>query len=199
MRLVLFCRFEVAVKRATDPNAKEEMLHEAKTMARLTKNRNIVNLQGICIHQNQTYLILEYCALGSVESYLRKHAGRYMDCIKNQDYEFLFQCCIQVIEGMLFLIDREIIHGDLAARNVLITSNKTIKVADFGLSHRLYLQQDFCKSPKTKDVPFLYSAIEVVSGEMTILECSDIWSFAVYMWEVFGLCRAIPYSSRING
>ena len=126
------------MKVATEQDAKDEMLHEAKAMIRLTKHRNIVNIQGVSVHQNQTYLLLEYCSLGSVESYLQKHADHFIQCLKNQDYEFILKCCTEVAEGMIFLVQKGIIHGDLAARNVLITSYYLIKVADFGLSSRLY-------------------------------------------------------------
>ena len=202
--LVQFHRFDVAIKIATDEDAKDEMLHEAKSMARLSKHKHIVNLQGICLHQNETYLILEFCSLGSVESYLQKHYGHYSQCLKDRDYYFMLKCCLEVIEGMQFLVAKGITHGDLAARNVLITHDATIKLADFGLSHRMYLEQDSRKSflrkgPKTKMVPFRYSAYEVVTGKNVILEKSDVWSCAVYMWEVFQLGSSVPYFSLVNG
>ena len=41
---------------------------------------------------------------------------------------------IQVANGMEFLVARNIYHGDLAARNVLIGENLITKVADLGLA-----------------------------------------------------------------
>ena len=39
---------------------------------------------------------------------------------------------------MDFLTERHIYHGDLAARNVLLTETLDAKITDFGLSKRMY-------------------------------------------------------------
>ena len=79
------------------------MLHEAKTMARIIRNDHVVNLQGVSEHQ-------AFCALGSVEGYLQKHANlHYRQCVARNDYEFLLRCCSQVTAGMEFLTQKKII------------------------------------------------------------------------------------------
>ena len=83
-------RFQVAIKVAIDKKSKDEMLHEAKNMARIAKNEHIVNLQGIALHKKKIYLLLEYCANGSVNTYLKKHAIYFQQRVQeNSDYEFL--------------------------------------------------------------------------------------------------------------
>ena len=39
---------------------------------------------------------------------------------------------------MHFLFSKHIYHGDLAARNILLTDELDAKISDFGLSKRLY-------------------------------------------------------------
>ena len=65
--------------------------------------------------------------------------------------------CHDVACGMHYLSSRRIVHRDVAARNVLLDSTKTCKVADFGLSAALSMTaaQDAdvytaeCKQPAT--------------------------------------------------
>jgi tRNA A-37 threonylcarbamoyl transferase component Bud32 len=41
-----------------------------------------------------------------------------------------------------------VLHGDLAARNILLSNHNVIKVADFGLSRQLYRDENYMKSSR---------------------------------------------------
>ena len=66
-----FSRFEVAIKEAIVANARYELLEEAKAMIRVSKHDHIVNLQGICDGNDSVYLLLEFCALGPIDDFLK--------------------------------------------------------------------------------------------------------------------------------
>jgi serine/threonine protein kinase len=91
---------------------------------------------------------------------------------------------------MEFLGQRNIYHGDLAARNILLTENLVAKVADFGLSKRLYSSLYSSLGDEAR-LPIKWLALEtLVAGKASIK--SDIWSYGVLMWEIFELGRE-PY------
>ena len=91
---------------------------------------------------------------------------------------------------MDFLSERNIYHGDLAARNILLTEDLVAKVADFGLSKRLYSALDSSLGNGVR-LPVKWLALEtLVAGKASIK--SDIWSYGVLMWEIFELGRE-PY------
>ena len=98
-------RFEVAIKEAQAENAKNDMLEEAKAMIRVSKHDHIVNIQGLCHHKESVYLLLEFCALGAIDDFLRKQSR-----LGKHNIQDITQLCRQVADGMEFLADKNIIH-----------------------------------------------------------------------------------------
>ena len=103
--LTFFPRFEVAIKEAQVQTAKNNMLEEAKTMIRVSKHDHIVNIQGLCQHNNSVYLLLEFCALGAIDDFLRKQSK-----LGTHNIQDMTKWCRQVADGMEFLADKNIIH-----------------------------------------------------------------------------------------
>lgn len=104
--------------------------------------------------------------------------------------------CLQVAEGMEWLHRNDFVHGDLAARNVLLKKNSQgnirAKIGDFGLS--FHAGQDYINYDCP--VPFCWSAPEVISNKLYTKE-SDVWSFGIVMWEIY-TCGDTPYEGLSN-
>ena len=98
-------RFEVAIKEAHVQNAKNDMLEEAKAMIRVSKHNHIVNIQGLCQHNDSVYLLLEFCAFGAIDDFLRNQSKLGTHSIQD-----MTQWCRQVADGMGFLANKNIIH-----------------------------------------------------------------------------------------
>ena len=100
---------------------------------------------------------------------------------------------------MSYLAEKKIMHGDLAARNILMSEDPLkrkcplAKVADFGLDKKFYSNEKYRKASRMC-VPWKWMAIEYLKDDYFTLK-SDVWSFAVLIWEILSFGRE-PYGHQ---
>ena len=84
----------------------------------------------------------------------------------------------------------------MAAHNVLLNHDLKAKVADFGLSSRIYMNNNSNQyiGANQNTFPLCWSAYEILDNGIAIKEKSDVWSFGILMWEIFYLGAAVPYA-----
>jgi len=107
------------------------------------------------------------------------------------DVNQLFQWAYELTSAMAYLETKKVIHGDLATRNILLNSNYESKLTDFGLSRRLYEYTDYIRTSKDP-LPWRWMPSESLA-QMNFSTKSDVWSYAITLWEIFTL-GDIPYA-----
>ncbi|XP_012229228.2 vascular endothelial growth factor receptor 1-like isoform X1 [Linepithema humile] len=102
----------------------------------------------------------------------------------------LLSWAFQIARGMEYLSQRKVLHGDLAARNILLTEDNVVKICDFGLAKSMYKDGNY-KKKGDGPLPIKWMAIESMKDYIFSTQ-SDVWSFGIMLWEFFTLAET-PY------
>lgn len=76
---------------------------------------------------------------------------------------------------MDYLSSRKVLHGDLAARNILLADDNIVKICDFGLARSMYKNDNYKKKGEAP-LPFKWLALESISDHV-FSTYSDVWAF----------------------
>ncbi|XP_055349107.1 uncharacterized protein LOC129595989 isoform X2 [Paramacrobiotus metropolitanus] len=201
----------VVVKFLLDKCSQEEeryFLAEMAAFMMVGRHKNIVSLIGVIL-KGRPMIVMEHCANGSLLEHLQKknnYVGLKMvgsvhtiqktdlhNVSSRDELQSLLSIVYQVAAGMEFLCSRGFLHRDLAARNVLLDSSLTAKIGDFGLARN---DSEYILQRQNVLLPLGWMAPEaLVPMEGRYCEKSDIWSFAVLLWECFTFGRS-PYEQQ---
>ncbi|CAG7719235.1 unnamed protein product, partial [Allacma fusca] len=207
----------VAIKTLKPYSSKSELkslLCELKVMQYIGDHPNIAKLIGAStknLHLGKALVILELYSLGSLDNYLKKFRGSFVNqmycnelspsvesnykniALMSEEVIFtrdLIHWSCQIADGMAHLSEISVIHGDLATRNILLADTNTIKIADFGLSRKQYA--NFYAKQSQEPVPWRWMALESLRYLIFSVE-SDVWAYGIMLWEIFTLAE-VPYS-----
>uniref|UniRef100_A0ACD5UZY5 Uncharacterized protein n=1 Tax=Avena sativa TaxID=4498 RepID=A0ACD5UZY5_AVESA len=174
---------EIAVKKLIEGSTGQgldQIRNEVLLLAQL-QHRNLVRLQGFCLHQNEMLLVYEYIKNGSLDNFLFVDSSRRNTLNWDEQYNII----LGIAKGIMYLHEDSsvrIIHRDLKANNILLNDAMDPKIADFGLAR---LQIGGHTQTKTSRVvgTYGYMAPEyAIHGNVS--PKIDIFSFGVLALEI---------------
>lgn len=162
----------------------KQLLMNTKGKSSLEKLKNEIQIQKSLIHSNivqskisfsdefNYYIALEYCPGKTISEYLRSTGqGRLSEAETRKVLR-------DVINGLIYIHNRKIIHYDLKLENFIIGSDGNVKIADFGLSTFLK-DDDEKKNSSICGTPNYMSPEIVMKKDNGNSFASDIWAIGV--------------------
>lgn len=155
-------------------------VQESEMLMQVTNHFNICRFYGLYKTERESYLLLELFPDGSLLGAMLND----MEFPMRQKIKF----CYQLSCGLYHLKQSEVIHGDLALRNVLVdlTRNKCA-ITDFGLACR-----SPAKSPQRQLAP-RWASPELLKTRIPTFG-SDVWALGVTFWEILTSARKKPFA-----
>jgi len=149
---------------------------------------NIVHLYGDFEDNEFYYLVSEFFDGISLEKFIKKNNNSFNE-------NLIINIFKQILEGLVYLHGKNIIHRDITPDNILIDNNKNIKITDFGLSAILrghgILRLKFSRVGRPD-----YSCPEIINSQKYDFKC-DIFSLGYTIY--FLMNRQLPsYTSFDN-
>jgi len=167
-----------AIKVLKDSKMTTKAMETFKREVEIVKNNshpNIVRYLGVCAEPDKFVIVMEYIPGGNLEQLLH-------DPKRKISLFHLMRIGKEVALGMNWLHNAkpQIIHRDLKLTNVLLDTDLTAKICDFGLSQEKY--SPFLRDPSTgaKGTP-LWMAPEVLRLEPFNEKC-DVYSLGILLW-----------------
>ncbi|KAM4642318.1 MAP/microtubule affinity-regulating kinase 4 isoform 1-T1 [Discoglossus pictus] len=176
---------EVAIKiidkTQLNPSSLQKLFREVRIMKGLC-HPNIVKLFEVIETEKTLYLIMEYASGGEVFDYLVSH-GR----MKEKEARAKFR---QIVSAVHYCHQKNIVHRDLKAENLLLDAEANIKIADFGFSNEFTpggKLDTFCGSPP-------YAAPELFQGKRYNGPEVDVWSLGVILYTL--VSGSLPFDGQ---
>ncbi|XP_076019663.1 tyrosine-protein kinase JAK2a isoform X2 [Genypterus blacodes] len=160
-------------------NFSESFFEAASMMSQLSHKHLILNY-GVCVCGEENMMVQEYGKFGSLDTYLKKNKSAI-------NITWKLEVAKQLAWAMHYMEDKNLIHGNVCAKNVLLIreeDRKTgslpfIKLSDPGISITV-LPRDIL----VERIPWVPP--ECVNNPLNLSIAADKWGFGTTLWEI---CR----------
>ncbi|KAJ0064721.1 hypothetical protein NL108_012647, partial [Boleophthalmus pectinirostris] len=166
--------------------------------SRVCRHQNVVQMLLCQTSRVPMYLILEQSSPGNLLHFLwtlRNNNVTLSDPSQDFTERSVFVVAKQVAAGLDYLMsEHRLVHGDVAARNILLGPGLSARVSGLGGAFRARRAESMKREEsaiRTTHVPLKWQAPERIMMQLSI-DRSDVWSFGILLYEMVTL-GAPPY------
>ncbi|QRW26571.1 Tyrosine kinase specific for activated [Rhizoctonia solani] len=147
---------------------------------------HVLDLVGVAQYQERIAMVSPWMPRGNLTWYLSQnpHADRH-------------QMCVQITDGVAYLHDRGIVHGDIKGLNVLVSEEHIPMLTDFGTSSLSNYTLQFTRGTGSGVTATVrYTAPEILMEETKLTTEGDIYGLGMTMLEI--TTGRPPYHESVN-
>ncbi|KAM4808945.1 cyclin-dependent kinase-like 2 [Rhinophrynus dorsalis] len=193
--MVMKCRNKetgriVAIKKFLESEdekmVKKIAMREIKLLKQL-RHENLVNLLEVCKKKKRWYLVFEFVDRTVLDDLEQFPNG--LDFSRVRKYLF------QIIRGIGFCHNHNIIHRDIKPENILVSHSGIVKVCDFGFARTLAAPGEvYTDYVATR----WYRAPELLVGDINYGKAVDVWAIGCLVTEMLTAEPLFPGDSDID-
>ncbi|KAL4617367.1 tyrosine-protein kinase JAK2-like [Arapaima gigas] len=155
-----------------------ESFFEAASMMSQLSHKHLLLTYGVCVCGEENIMVQEYVRFGSLDTYLKKNKNAV-------NITWKLEVAKQLAWAMHFLEDKNLVHGNVCAKNILLireedrkTGNPPfIKLSDPGISITV-----LPKEILVERIPWVPP--ECIEDPKNLSLATDKWAFGTTLWEI---------------
>jgi len=177
---------DVAIKCTSNgpdaPKTAVQDFYQEVNILRNLSHQNILGYVGSIVYEDKLCMVTELAQRGTVLNYLKENGPPSVALARS--------IATGVARGMLYMHDeKNTMHRDLKADNILLTASMDVKICDFGLARTV---PTHISALTVETGSYRWMAPEVISHEPYNSK-ADVFSFGILLWEILA-GGELPYA-----
>lgn len=173
---------------ARKTNIRKRFLSEARTLAKLN-HPNIIKVTDLIDAGDIVAFVMDYISGISLKELIEKKGK-----LRDEEIKAIF---LQIINAVGFIHNVGLIHRDIKPENFMVNSDGNIKLLDFGIVKKLFLDDEFDYTETgvldIMGTP-LYMSPEQMKNTKDVTTSTDIYSLGLVLW--FMVIGKTPYNTK---